>query len=195
MATSVSAVMRPAMKSGSSGRGMWGLTTWTTIGSVEPWTASPARRRSLIDEISASSANRAPLALSSIMWTYCSIAPRPQRGVFPMHQATHSSVQPRCTASRRLASLIHTASVQVVPPASTAGRNTGSETPAVSRGRSISSWGTATQVLVVKSATLKVPVMPVDRRMASRSIPRCGNTCSTSPSASPKAGRFVGEPR
>ena len=172
---------------------MWGLTTWTTIGSVEPWTASPARRRALIDEISASSANSAPLALSSIMWTYCSIAPRPQYGVFPMHHATHSSSQPRRTASsdvgvldphgvgpRRAARLAPAAST----PGATCPRRAGPRPPRCA-GRPRRSWST-------KSATLKVPVSPSTRGSRRSRSRGAGTPCSTSPSASPKAGQVPG---
>ena len=55
--------------------------------------------------------------------------------------------------------MIHTASVHVRPPLSTAGRKIGSDTPATNRSRSISSCGMATQTLSSKSPTLNVPVM------------------------------------
>ena len=83
IATSASALMRPATKSGSKGSGRSGLTTCSTIGSVLPITSSPFARRALMSAIWSSSANSAPLADSSIMCTYCSSGPVPHTGRVP----------------------------------------------------------------------------------------------------------------
>ncbi len=174
-------LIRPAYSSLSSGSGCFGRTTCSRNDLPAASAAS-------------SSANSAPFALISIMCTYCSSGPSPQYGELPMHHTSHTSSAPRRSASVTLASLTHTASVHTRPPRLSGAMTSGSDIPAASSWSSTSVCGTATHVFVTKSTTLNEP-STVEARIASQSIPRCGKTLCTTPSASPRAGSAQGPRR